>query len=253
VAIVGARAATAYACRVAREVAAACATAGVAVVSGLARGVDAAAHAAALGHGGTTLAVLGTGVDTVYPPEHRRLYTAIRARGWLVSALPHGAPPRRAHFPSRNRLMAALVEGVVLVQADARSGTGHTLRAVLACGGWALVAPWPLGDARFAGNADWLAARAGGAARHAARVGILTDAAAPVRRIRFAPVTAGAAAGATAEDRLLAAATARPRALGALAREAGLDVAVAAGAALRLELAGALVRGAGDRYRRSRR
>ena len=90
VAIVGARAATAYARRVAFDVARACARAGVCVVSGLARGVDAAAHEGALDGAGPTLAVLGTGVDVVYPPEHADLYAAIRARGTLVSALPAG-------------------------------------------------------------------------------------------------------------------------------------------------------------------
>lgn len=242
--MVGARAAAPYALRVARDVAAACARAGVTVVSGLARGVDAAAHGAALLHGGTTVAVLGTGVDTIYPPEHRRLYTAIRAHGCLVSALAPGAPPRRRHFPSRNRLMAALVEGVVLVQADAASGTRHTLDAVLAAGGWALVAPWPLDDERYAGNASWIALAPAG-------VSLLTDAAAPARR---AAASAPAEAWTAGPDRLLLAACGpRLRALDALARAAGLDVAAASAAALRLELAGAVERAPGDRYRRSGR
>jgi DNA processing protein len=256
VAVVGARAAAPYALRVAGDVAAACARAGVTVVSGLARGVDAAAHGAALAHGGRTIAVLGTGVDTIYPPEHRRLYTAIRARGRLVSALAPGAPPRRAHFPSRNRLMAALVEGVVLVQADAASGTRHTVRAVLRAGGWVLVAPWPLDDLRFAGNAGWIAASSRDA-RGPARVAVLTDPSAPARRALEAPAPPAhgdpAASGLGPDQRLLAACGPRPRPLDALARAAGLDVAAAASAALRLELSGALERAPGDRYRRSGR
>jgi DNA processing protein len=244
VAVVGARDASPYGRRVAREVAAACARAGVCVVSGLARGIDAAAHGAALTHGGTTIAVLGTGIDRVYPAEHRRLYTAIRARGLLVTALPAGAPPRRGHFPSRNRLIAALVEGVVLVQADDRSGPAHTVRAVLAAGGWALVAPWPLGDPRYAGNARWLERRAG-----ADRVALLTEATLAARRAR-------AAAPAPAEDpaaRLAAACAARPRPLDALARAAGLDASAAAAAALALELSGVIERAGADGYRRKAR
>ena len=243
VAVVGARDATPYSRRVARRVAAACARDGVCVVSGMARGVDAAAHAGALAHGGTTIAVLGTGVDRVYPPGHRRLYTAIRSRGLLVSALPAGAPPRRAHFPSRNRLIAALVEGVVLVQADVRSGTVHTVDAVLHGGGWTLVAPWPLGDARFAGNAAWLErGRATGA-----DVSVLTDAALAARRAH----PAGIAPGDDLAGRLAAACDGHPRTLDALARAAGLDAAQAAVAALGLELAGVIERAGGGRYRRS--
>ena len=244
VAVVGARAATPYARRVARRVAAACARAGVCGVSGFARGVDAAAHRGALAHGGTTIAVLGTGIDRVYPAGHRRLYTAIRARGLLVSAFPAGAPPRRAHFPSRNRLVAALVEGVVLVQADVRSGTTHTIEAVLRAGGWALVAPWPLGDARYAGNAEWLAASRPGGRR--SRIDVLTDPAEPARRARSRAAPDDPAA------RLVAACGARPRPLDGLARAAGLDAAQASVAALTLELEGRIERVGGDRYRLAR-
>lgn len=241
VAVVGARAATPYARRVAFDVAQACARAGICVVSGLARGVDAAAHAGALAAGGPTIAVLGTGVDVVYPAEHADLYAAVRARGLLVSALPAGAPPRRGHFPARNRVLAALCDGVVLVQADEASGAHHTVRAALAGGAWAEVAPWPLDDARFAGNAAWLA-------RGDERVTPLLASAAPARR---ASGRVEAAAAASASARLAAVLGIRARTLDELARRAGLAPGEAAVAALELELAGRALRLPGDRYRRS--
>ncbi len=250
VAIVGARAATAYARRVAFEVAQACAHAGVCVGSGLARGVDAAAHAGALAGQGTTVAVLGTGIDVVYPPEHASLYAAVRANGTLVTALPAGAPPRRGHFPARNRVLAALCDGVVLVQADANSGAHHTVRAALAGGAWARIAPWPLDDVRYAGNAGWLA-------RGAAGVAPLLDSAEPARSARISRTAraaegGGAAASDSPSARLQAALGSRGRTLDALARSAGLGPAEAAVAALELELAGIAQRMPGDCYRRGR-
>lgn len=106
----------------ARRIASEVASAGAAVVSGLARGVDGAAHEAALGAGGFTVAVLGCGVDVVYPPEHRRLYQEIAAAGAVVSEFPPGTPPRAGHFPWRNRLISGLSDGVVVVRAGLRSG-----------------------------------------------------------------------------------------------------------------------------------
>jgi len=238
VAVVGARAATPYALRVAFDVAHACAAAGVCVVSGLARGVDAAAHEGALAGGGSTIAVLGTGIDVVYPPEHEALYAAVREQGTLVSMLPAGAPPRRGHFPARNRVLAALSDGVVLVQADTSSGAHHTVRATLAGGAWVKVAPWPLDDARFAGNAAWLA-------RRDARVTPLLDAADAARQARRA---ADGAAATTPAALLRAALGAGASTLDELARRAGLDAATAAVAALELELAGEARRLPGDRY-----
>ncbi len=246
VAIVGARAATAYARRVAFDVAHACASAGICVVSGLARGVDAAAHEGALAAEGTTIAVLGTGVDVVYPADHAALHAAVRARGTLVSAFALGTPPRRGNFPARNRVLAALCDGVVLVQADAASGAHHTVRAALANGAWAKVAPWPLDDVRYAGNAAWLA-------RGEADVAPLLDSAEPSRRARRvvpAPA-AGSVAPDAASSRLRAALGVRGRTLDALAHAAGLGAAAAAVAVLELELAGVAQRLPGDRYRRS--
>jgi len=122
VAMVGTRRATAYGKEVARELAAGLAANGVTVVSGLARGIDAVAHRAAIEAGGRTLAVLGCGVDTVYPPEHRELGEAITQHGALVSDYAIGTPPEAANFPPRNRLISGLSKGVVVVEGAEDSG-----------------------------------------------------------------------------------------------------------------------------------
>ena len=126
IAIVGARRATPYGLEVAAQLARDLAARGVTIVSGFARGVDSAAHRAALDAGGRTLAVLGCGIDVVYPSENRRLADAVAARGALVTQFAPGTAPLPYHFPARNRTLAALVLGVVVVEAAARSGSLST-------------------------------------------------------------------------------------------------------------------------------
>ncbi len=121
-AIVGTRKMTGYGRRVAEDVATYLAEQGVTVVSGLARGIDGVAHRAALQAGGRTLAVLGSGVDVVYPPEHRPLAAAIVEQGALLSEFPPGTRPEGPHFPRRNRLISGLALAVVVVEAGERSG-----------------------------------------------------------------------------------------------------------------------------------
>jgi DNA processing protein len=122
VAIVGSRRATPYGVEVAEALAAELAARGVTIVSGLARGIDAAAHRGALQGGGRTLAVLGNGIDVVYPPEHRDLFRAIEGRGAVISQFPQGTAPLPYNFPLRNRTIAGLTLGVVVVEAGERSG-----------------------------------------------------------------------------------------------------------------------------------
>ena len=128
VAVVGSRTGSPYACAVAERLAAGLAERGVAVISGLARGVDAAAHRGALAAGGPTVAVLGSGVDVVYPPEHASLAEEVVANGVLAGELGPGAPPLRYHFPRRNRILSGLSRAVVVVEATVRSGSLITAR-----------------------------------------------------------------------------------------------------------------------------
>jgi DNA processing protein len=128
VAIVGSRAATAAGRETAFDFAARLAAHGFAITSGLATGIDAAAHRGALEAGGITIAVCGTGLDRVYPAEHRALAAAILASGALVSEFPTGTPPQSRNFPRRNRLMSGLARGVLVIEAAARSGSLITAR-----------------------------------------------------------------------------------------------------------------------------
>jgi DNA processing protein len=122
-AIVGSRAPTAAGRRIASELARDLVTAGYAVTSGLARGIDAAAHEAALAAGGITIAVCGTGLDTCYPRQNQALFERIARHGALVSEFPPGEQPRAYHFPRRNRIISGLARGVVVVEAAAGSGS----------------------------------------------------------------------------------------------------------------------------------
>ena len=122
VAIVGTRRVTAYGRQVAEELASALARNGVAVVSGLARGIDSIAHQAAVNAGGRTIAVMGTGVDKIYPPENSRLAEQILQQGALVSDYAPGTPPDGVNFPPRNRIISGLSLAVVIVEAGLTSG-----------------------------------------------------------------------------------------------------------------------------------
>lgn len=126
VAIVGARNASAAACRFARGLAHDLSRDGVAVVSGLARGIDSAAHDGSLDHG--TIAVIAGGIDVAYPPENEARQAAIAERGLLVAEMPPGTEPRARHFPYRNRIIAGLAAGTVVVEAAPRSGSLITAR-----------------------------------------------------------------------------------------------------------------------------
>lgn len=122
VAVVGTRRPTAYGRQVTEEIAGAMARNGITVVSGLARGIDAMAHHAALAAGGRTVAVLGSGVDQIYPPEHRNLAEQIVVQGAVVSDYAPGTPPEAANFPPRNRIISGLARAVLVVEAGQGSG-----------------------------------------------------------------------------------------------------------------------------------
>lgn len=147
IAVVGSRQASDYGRRMARELADGIARQGVTVVSGLARGIDAEAHGAALAAGGRTIAVLGSGVDVIYPGEHRALSRAIGARGAIVSELPMGTKPDAENFPGRNRLISGLARAVVVVEAAERSGSLITAHVAAEQGRDVFAVPGPVGRA----------------------------------------------------------------------------------------------------------
>lgn len=141
VAVVGSRLATGYGIGVAEGLGAALAARGITVVSGLARGIDSAAHRGALRAGGRTIAVLGSGADVIYPPENRRLAAEIEARGALLSQFAPGTPALAHHFPLRNRVIAGLALGVVVVEAAERSGALITARIAAELGREVMAVP----------------------------------------------------------------------------------------------------------------
>lgn len=237
VAVVGARRASAYGREVAEYLGRELAAGGACVVSGMARGVDGAAHRGALAGGGPTVAVWGAGPDRVYPSEHAALADEIAACGALVTEYPPGSPPLAAHFPERNRLIAGLARVVIVVEADERSGALVTARLALDEGRDVMVVPGSVFSRLSAGPN-----------------GLLRAGAAPV-------LSAGdvlAVLGLTARQR----SEAEPEFLNhvpsgeactvdQLAARSGLPVARLLELLLELELGGWLVRDADGRYRRS--
>ncbi|HEY8155053.1 MAG TPA: DNA-processing protein DprA [Myxococcota bacterium] len=152
IAIVGSRAATQHGLALARDFAAAFARAGLVVISGLARGIDAAAHEGALEAGGRTLAVQACGPDLVYPAAHRRLANRIAAQGARITEFPPGTPPRALHFPLRNRLISGLAEALLVIEARERSGTLVTAGHAATQGLDVFALPGPVGAAACAGS-----------------------------------------------------------------------------------------------------
>jgi len=118
--------------------------AGYTIISGLARGIDGIAHQTALEIGGDTIGVLGTGLDVPYPPEHEELIRAVAEHGCLVSEFPDGTPPRKWHFPQRNRIIAGLSRGVLVVEAPESSGAMNTAQHALEGGKEVFAVPGPI-------------------------------------------------------------------------------------------------------------
>jgi len=151
VAIVGSRSASDYGRRIARDLARGLASCGFTVVSGMARGIDGAAHESTLKAGGRTIAVLGSGVERAYPPEHEQLYHQICESSAVVSELPVGTRPMAFNFPARNRLISGLSLGVVVVEATERSGSLITAAMALEQGREVFAVPGEAGASRSRG------------------------------------------------------------------------------------------------------
>ena len=243
VAIVGSRAGSPYAREVAFRLASDLASCGVAVASGLARGVDAAAHRGALSAGGPTIGVPGCGIDVVYPPEHGDLLRAVAAAGAVAGELAPGEPPRAFHFPRRNRLISGLSLAVVVVEASERSGSLITARCAAEQGREVMAVP---------GNV--LAGRSRGAhalIRDGARIVETVDDI--LEEIRPCLVGVTAAAGGELEDDPLLGSMDRGESydldeLGELTR---LDPAALASRLVELEMQGRVARSDSGRFSRS--
>lgn len=156
VAVVGTRRATAYGLRITRELVGALSRGGACVVSGMALGIDACAHRAALDVGGRTTAVLGTGADVPYPRAHVALHAEIGARGLVLSELPPGAHSHGGSFPMRNRIIAALAKVTIIVEAPIKSGALITARHALDLGRDVAVVPGPIDSPQSQGTNELL-------------------------------------------------------------------------------------------------
>ena len=151
VGVVGSRSASDYGRKVTRDLCRGLAALGFTVVSGMARGIDGAAHETALRFGARTIAVLGSGVDRAYPPEHATLYQRITKSGAVISELPLGTRPMTFNFPARNRLISGLSLGVVVVEATERSGSLITAALAVEQGREVFAVPGEVGSSRSRG------------------------------------------------------------------------------------------------------
>ncbi|HWV56479.1 MAG TPA: DNA-processing protein DprA, partial [Longimicrobiales bacterium] len=222
---------------------------GAVVVSGLARGIDGIAHRATLDSGGTTIAVLGSGCDVPYPHDHETLLREVAETGLVLTEFLPGEPPRRGHFPRRNRLIAALSLGVVVVEAGVRSGSLITVGHALELGREVFAVPGPVTRNTSAGtNAlvrDGATVVLGvedvieGLRRAGANVGEPVARTAAVRR-ESATATTQTAPHDMGEfpTRVLAALSTEPRSAEAIAGESSLDPGTTLSALLELELGG---------------
>jgi DNA processing protein len=260
IAIVGSRSATASGLANARSFARAFALAGNVVTSGLAEGIDGAAHAAALDAGGATIAVLGTGPDTIYPRQHRELAQRIVERGALVSEFAPGTAGKPENFPRRNRIIAGLSLGTLVIEAGLNSGSLITARLAAEQGREVFALPGSIhsplarGCHKLIRDGATLVETAEEVTDQVRAIGArLAD----HLRVRLAqdagaPMTLSTAATATARDpdynRLLACIDHQPAALDQLAARSGLGVAALSSMLLVLELEGVVVAANGGRY-----
>lgn len=255
VAMVGARNASAGAVRLARDFAGDLAARGFAVVSGLARGIDAAAHHGALhaqSADGGTIAVIAGGIDVVYPPEHAALQDRIAAEGLLVAEMPPGVEPLARHFPARNRIIAGLAAGTVVVEAAPQSGSLITARLAAEFGREVMAVPGSPLDSRSQG-CNRLIRDGAILVQSADDIAELVDTFAGTARSTFREAAGDYAAPAGAED-LVEAGVAiadllgtAPVAIDEIVRQSGAPAGLVQDALIDLELAGRLLRHAGGR------
>ncbi|MFZ5814141.1 MAG: DNA-processing protein DprA [Bacillota bacterium] len=238
IAIVGTRKPTAYGLSVAERMGRELARLGAVVVSGMARGIDSAAHRGALSEGGTSVAVLGGGADLCYPREAASLYRAMKERGAILSEQPPGTEPRRENFPERNRIISGLADGVVVVEAGERSGTLITVTHALSQGREVFAVPGPVTSPMSTGPHRLI--REGACLVESGRqvleeLGFLAPAEGPIERSALHGLS-------SEEQRLLGWMGAEPRLPDDLARSCGLSAAEVQATLTMLEIRGAVRR-----------
>jgi DNA processing protein len=247
VAIVGSRQATPQGLELAQGFAAELAGLGWVIVSGLARGIDGAAHRGALAAGGATWAVLGNGLDAPYPSAHRRLADEIRDRGLLLSEHPPGTPPLPPHFPARNRVIAGLSQGCLVVEAAPQSGSLITARLALDAGREVFALPGPIRSPQSQG-CNALIQQGAQLVQSAAEI----DAALAPQRPRPPAATPSAASAPGSDDPLLHALGWEPSSLDALQSRLGWATEALTAQLLALEFDGRVRPLPGGRYERVR-
>lgn len=242
VGIVGTRRITAYGREMARRLSAELAVAGVTIVSGLARGVDGIAHASALDSGGRTVAVLGCGLDTIYPPEHRKLADQIVERGALVSEFSLGTPPDAPNFPVRNRIISGMSLGVVVVEAPIKSGALITASFAADQGRTVFAVP---GSALSSASAGTIQLLRDGAAVAATGDDVLSFLNLGVRQIEME--TRQLLPTSDAERSILELLASEPRHIDEIALDSGLPIGTLSAQLLQMQLKG-LVRNVGTQH-----
>lgn len=248
-AVVGSRQATAQGLDTTRDFAAALCGGGLAVVSGLAQGIDAAAHEGALAAGGLTVAVVGTGLDRVYPPRHHDLAQRVARQGALVSEFAPGMPPLPANFPQRNRIIAGLSLGTLVVEAALQSGSLITARLAAEAGREVFAVPGSIHAPQSRGCHALLRLGAKLVECTADILEELGPRPAPAPAQARLPLD-GATDAEAAADPLLQAMGTGPVTLDALLARTGAPVATLAAQLLELELAGHVARLPGGLYQR---
>ena len=252
IAVVGSRHASRYGLQTAERLAYDLALRGVTIVSGLARGIDGAAHRGALKAGGRTIAVLGSGLSIVYPPEHEQLAQQIREQGALVSEYPMTMEPLAQNFPRRNRIISGLSLGVVVVEAAARSGALITAGCALEQGREVFAVPGPITTPTSQGTHHLL--------KDGAK--LVTSVEDILEELRLAPqpvaVAASSASAKTtqplpeAEQRVLACVSGdEPRYIDLIAEESGLEMSAVSSLLSQLELRHAVRQLPGKRFVRT--
>ena len=261
VALVGARNASAAAVKLARDFGAALAEAGFTIVSGLARGIDGAAHEGALGHHTrATIGVIASGIDITYPPQHAELQERIAAEALLIAEQPPGTEPRGRHFPSRNRIIAGLALGTLVIEAAPQSGSLITARLAGEAGREVMAIPGSPLDARALGCNQLIREGAVLVQTPDEVVELLQSfTGAPRSRFRVSEGAtdfdyaelAEAAWDAAGTDAIAALLSNAPVSVDELIRQSGSGAAAVHMALLELELAGDLAREAGGLVRRA--